>query len=318
MTRKRAPLITILVCVFALLSFPAAGNTDTSHALADQSAGNRPVSATPIDKAILSRVKILFVENFFVPQGLAVDEGRAFLLTYYGGSDWSKHRCALFEFDLESGRYRGPAWVDISCTHGGGLVIAPGGNLVISDLQWLFIAPIDRICWKCTNSYQRPGAVEKIRVSEELSGGMTLGRGPDGVWLTRYRREGSETAHYFQWPDIFAHAGGSLSAASAVRSIRVPAEIQGMAVDRGGNLWLSHSTGDRAYFSIVNARSGSVEKTIPAVGGIEGLAFDESGNLWSASEAGSKQWKMKTYFPFIFKLDTQTLRALPALADDRK
>ena len=270
------------------------------------------VSKTAVDEVIVDRIKLPKFEQGYVPQGVAVRGNTVLVSAYVGGRDWAAHRCTLFEFDRKIRNYRGPVLVSQHCRHGGGLVFTPTGELVVSDLDRLFIVDLSTVDWTNNDGYQTGLKVREIMVSTDIKGGMTIGATKSGFWITRFTKELTERADFFNWDSLLEKDVKQLTRSSVVRSIEVPGRIQGIAIGSDKSMWLSGSQGDDAYLARIDLDSGNSRPVIyPAVGAIEGIGFDSEGYLWAASEGGTPQWKMKTYFPFLFRIDINKLLVMP-------
>lgn len=73
----------------------------------------------------------------------------------------------------------------------------------------------------------------------------------------------------------------------------------------------SCSQGDDASLIEIDLNQLTINvKRYPSVGAIEDIDFDDDGFLWQHPEGGTPQWKMKTYYPFLFKIDINKLNEI--------
>jgi len=92
--------------------------------------------------------------------------------------------------------------------------------------------------------------------------------------------------------------------------VKIPIRVQGAALDKQGNLWMSASEGEtvsRLYR--VDRKTGAVLAQYDMPPRIENISFDADGKLWAISESGAlKYQKDKQHFPVIFEIDVSKLK----------
>lgn len=102
---------------------------------------------------------------------------------------------------------------------------------------------------------------------------------------------------------------GRLTERRTLRQLALPAEAQGAAFDRNGNLWITASSSRFGMLYKLNPQTGERLASYEMVIGIEDIGFDDTGALWSVSEAGSQRWlQWPKTFPIVFALDVSRLK----------
>ena len=149
-----------------------------------------------------------------------------------------------------------------------------------------------------------------VGLSGEVKGSFIDFDGTD-LWVGVYDKEASKSKIY-RFPltilDEFNRTR-SLTEDRALTALAVPAEAQGAAFDRDGNLWITSSSSRFGMLYKLNPKTGEKLASYEMVVGIEDIGFDAEGKLWSVSEAGSQRWsRWSTLFPILFRLDVSRLK----------
>lgn len=149
-----------------------------------------------------------------------------------------------------------------------------------------------------------------VSLGGEVKGSFVEFDGID-LWLGVFDKDESKSKVY-RFPlkilDDF-NGTGLVTEDRALTALAVPAEAQGAAFDREGNLWITSSSNRFGMLHKLNPRTGQKLASYEMVIGIEDIGVDADGRLWAVSEAGSQRWsRWSQTFPIIFLLDISRLR----------
>ncbi len=265
-------------------------------------------SSVPNEQAILKMIWAPGLNEGYVPQGITVAEG-AILLSSYKSTDpkQDKGPCRVFRIDPVSGNYSGYFDMPEDCGHAGGLAYLGRGALVVSDTRRLYKVDLD----KAFREVKADAAIQSIvKLAGELKGSFVDFDGTD-LWIGSYEKEEVKAKLHRLTLKIFDEYDrkGAIKEDKALSIIPIPAEAQGLAFDRDGNLWLTASSSKHGGLFKMDPKTGSILTRYEMVIGIEDIGFDSDGKLWSVSEAGSQRWlKWSKIFPVLFQLDVSKLK----------
>ncbi|MEZ5091979.1 hypothetical protein [Nocardioides sp.] len=237
--------------------------------------------------AVCTGVDLAPAQRGFVPQGLVVADGVAFVSGYREGE--LGHRfCQLLVADTATGetsafRRRvtgsvgGPGGERIVCRHGGGLALGPEG---------LWLAETGRL-WLLDPAALARGAdpVRRVWRLDRPVRGSALARRPGRLAVVGWAAHRRSWVHWVRVRDLLADGvtrvgpGGGPGAVVPAAARRVPSRVQGAAW-RPGGLLLARST--TFCGELVSRRLG----TRGFFPGAEGITFS-GGRLWLVSEAGA-------------------------------
>jgi hypothetical protein len=264
-------------------------------------------SSVPNHQAITKMIWAPGIDDGYVPQGVAWAEGALYLSSYRSiDPKIDRGPCRVFKIDPESGNTLGQFDLPEDCGHAGGLAYIGTGILVAADTRRLYKIDVEA-------AFKGSASERAVQATVKL-GGAVKGSFADfdgtALFLGAYEKDAAKARGYFLPISIFeTHNGKTVTEELAVRSIDIPAEAQGAAFDRDGNLWLSASSSKFGTLYKLDRATGRPVARHEMVIGIEDVAFDDAGRLWSVSEAGSIRWQkwLKT-FPVLFRIDPSKLR----------
>jgi hypothetical protein len=289
-------LVFKLYRLLAATALVVAASLSLSHA--QQPSGvaptiiNRDLTAVPNQQAISARFWVPDLDAGFVPQGLAWLAGQVVLSGYVStDKEQSRGPCRLIWASASSGAVMRRMALPSTCGHAGGLAAIPGGRLVVADTRTLFVVEAGRV-------------INTIKLNGQLRGSFADYDGRD-LWLGSYDKAGGQL-----WRIPLSALGKSaISESDAAETIAAPANSQGLAFDRAGDMWVTTSGSRNGAILRLDKRTGQVLASYAAPAGIEDIAFDGNGRLWASSEAGSRRWSnWPTFYPMVFAVDPALLK----------
>lgn len=265
----------------------------------------------PNAAAIGRRIFSPGLDDDWVMQGLAVAGEHILVSGYKPTPDIKSDKgpCRVYRIEAATGRAAGHFDLPVSScnSHAGGLAYLGDGRLVLADTQKVSLIDLPG----ALAAGQAAGAVRTVDIAGALRGSFAAADGRD-AWIGRWSRNQAQSRMFKLSADFFEHTGFIPADESKVAdSLPIPAEAQGAAFDKAGNLWVSASRGNTMSKLHKLDRGGAVLAAYDVPIGIEGIAFDAAGKLWALSESGTKKyarWGEQFNFPFVFEIDTALLR----------
>ncbi|WP_157571006.1 hypothetical protein [Nocardioides insulae] len=227
----------------------------------------------PHDEDACRAVWLPGAEDGFVPQGLAVRGGTAWV-SGYGDAEPGRRYCWVMRVDRATGDLLGERrWrpdASVLCRHGGGVALDGDGLwLVENKALWLLDADTLRILAR--------HPIEDLKASvlvTDRSGRLGIGS---------FRRQRAGRLHWFELAPLRARADGTpLSAAEATSHRRITRGAQGFSWSAG--LWQTSSTSTCALGVLPGGGR------VGLVPGAEGLAR-QGRTLWVVSETASAAYQ---------------------------
>jgi hypothetical protein len=254
-----------------------------------------------------------------VPQGLAVAGDHILVSSYKPTPDLKadKGPCRVFRIEAATGKAAGQFDLPVeNCnSHAGGMAYLGEGRLVLADTQKVSMIELAKALAAGTAA----GAVRTVNIAGALRGSFAASDGQE-AWIGRWSRSAAESRMFRLPGDFFEHRGAAPADESRVAAtLAIPAESQGAAFDKAGNVWVTGSRGNTWSKLHKLDRSGAVLASYDMPMGLEGIAFDASGKLWALSESGTRKylkWGEKHNFPFVFEIDVSKLEAAGTAALD--
>ena len=264
-------------------------------------------SSVPNDQAMTKRIWAPGIDDGYVPQGVTWADGAVYLSSYRSTDPKvGTGPCRIYKVDAETGNTLGQFDLPEDCGHAGGLASIAQGILVASDTRRLY--KIDAA--SAFAGHNPSNAVMAIvKLGGEVKGSFVDFDGTS-LFVGSFEKDAGKAKAHFLPVSIFdTHNGKTVNEGIATRSIPIPAEAQGAAFDKDGNLWVSASSSRFGTLYKIDSKSGDSVASHEMVIGIEDLAFDDEGRLWSVSEAGSIRWqKWSRTFPLLFRIDLGKLK----------
>lgn len=257
--------------------------------------------------ALSHRIYTPGLDDSFVPQGLTIADGHLLVSSYKPMPDLKANTgpCRLFRIEIASGKPAGAFDIPVgACTHSGGLAYVGNGKVFLADTRQLFLIDLEKALAAGTSA----GAMKAVKIAGELRGSFATYDGKD-AWIGTWTKEQPKARMFRLDPRLFEdHDGKEVKEERAVESIPIPLEAQGAVFDRGGDLWISASSGKFGKLYRLD-RKGAVKAEYDMVPGLEDLAVDAEGRLWGLSESGTRKYlHWETRFPFIFQIDVAKLK----------
>jgi sugar lactone lactonase YvrE len=266
------------------------------------------VSSVPNQQAISKTIWAPGLDDGFVPQGLTNRLGQV-LISGYKSTDpkVSTGLCRVFSVSTTDGRLTGYFDLPDDCGHAGGLAIIGDGTIVVSDTRTLYKIDLKKALISKNTS---DSLISVVKLGGALKGSFVDFDGTD-LWVGSSEKDAAKAKAFRLSLDVFNRFNGkpAIREETALSSIAIPVEANGMAFDRQGSLWLASSSSKFGTLYRLNPKTGEVHSQFDMVIGIEDLGFDAEGKLWAVSEAGSKRWsKWSKTYPLIFQIDTNLLK----------
>lgn len=275
---------------------------------ANQPTGTRPtftdrqLTGVPNGAAILRSLWVPGLDDGFVPQGLAIQDGIVFLSGYVSvDPKQGRGPCRLYRIDPQSLAVNGRLDLPAACGHAGGAARGSRGTLYVADTHVVIEV-------RLTSGTGEVGTVVRTtRLKGRLLGSFAAGSS-DALWLGGYRREGDAETRLYRIP-FTALAAPEIDETQATASLPLPDRAQGAAFAPDGGLWITRSGSKFGELLRLDPKTGSIRTRHDMPAGIEDISFAPDGRLWSVVEAGSRRWNSwTTFFPLVFEIDVARLR----------
>ncbi|MBI3515532.1 MAG: hypothetical protein HY060_15955 [Proteobacteria bacterium] len=302
----------------ALLLAASCGGPDARGILGTPpSFGPGGVDAAPNAAAIVQRIWVPALDDYGVPQGLAVAGGDVLVSTFQSRRhDLNKGPCRVYRIDAATGGVRGRIDLPFAlpydgmrhCGHSGGLAAFADGTLVIADTQLLFVTTLDAFD-------QAAPIVRKLALGDGLTGGVAA-TSADSLWLgTSVKDKPGQIVRIDLATVKDLRDGATVTAAMAGKPVPIPSDAQGAAFDRDGRLWVARSDIGWARLVRLDPATGAIEADYAVPAATEGIAFAADGRLWAVSEAGARRFyeflparMLFPFYPLIYAIDPPALR----------
>lgn len=264
-------------------------------------------SSVPNEQAITKKIWAPGIDDGYVPQGVTWADGFIFLSGYWSiDPKVGRGPCRIYKVHAQSGKTLGQFDLPRDCGHAGGLAYIGNGFLVAADTRRLY--KID-IAQAFADQRASTAVIATVKLGGRLKGSFADFDG-NAVFIGSHEKDAEQAKGHFLPVSVFStHNDKTVNEAIAVRTISIPANAQGAAFDKEGNLWITASSSKFGTLYKLNAQTGRLVSAYEMVIGIEDLAFDDEDRLWSVSEAGSIRWqKWGQTYPLLFRMDPNTLK----------
>jgi hypothetical protein len=254
-------------------------------------------------------------DRWFVPQGIALDGGTAWVSGYRWRPGYGNRPCRLLHVELRTGRLLGdqprldgavPDGPAVFCHHGGGIAL---------DRHGLWVAETRRLWLVDPARVGRPDAVRRVwRLDPPVSGGLLVAGRGGRFGLGDFSLHRDSGMHWFASADLLAPGVTTLSAepagpsrVPALRRTVAPRYAQGGAVDPDGAR-AAYLTTSLSTCGVLRTPDG---RRLAFGPGAEGIAFDGRGGLWAVleSRARSYQAQGRPLVPMLVRYDVEQLLA---------
>lgn len=267
------------------------------------------------DSAVCRAVWLPRLDEWFVPQGLALDGRTAWVSGYRWRKGYGNRPCWIMHVDLRNGRLLGeqrrlegevPGRGPVFCRHGGGLAL---------DSDGLWVAETRRLWLLDPRRIGEADSVRRVwRMEEPVSGGALVTGASGALGFADFHLGRDSTTHWFSTGDLLAPGVTTLTRrasrasrapreVAAARTSVAPRYVQGGAVDAGRRPYLTSSL---STCGVLITPSGERLAFGP---GAEGIAFDGRGGLWAVLESGSRNYQRdgRSLVPSLVRFDVDQL-----------
>ncbi len=286
------------------------------------------VSDGPNATAIVTRIWVPDLDEYFDPQGLAVARSDVFVSGFVGtGLTENKGRCRIYRIDRVRGTVRDRVELSFAdpadkatyarhdgetrwCGHAGGLAVNDA-RLFLTDTRLVFVTTLDVF------AHPPPPDPPKLKlVNPEpvtgmpatITGGLAAADA-GGVWIGGGVSDHSASLYRFDAAMLEGTARRDTAPPAlqpnpqtATACIPLANDAQGAALDphRDGTVWIARSDASWGRLERIDAAGRLLARyEIPAA--TEGIAFDDDGLLWGVSEAGARRvddsWVVRLIYP---------------------
>ena len=282
---------------------------------------DRELDRFPADRTVCRGLWLPGANQWFVPQGVALQDRTAWVSGYRWREGYGKRYCRVMRVDLRDGRvladerrvaWKRPDGSTALCRHGGGLALTRHG-LWIATSQRLWLLDPSRIG-------RDDPVVRTWQVAKPVSGGLLVTGHSARLGLGDFRKRGSGSLHWYDAEDLVAPGVRVLAgrvrrgetprstAVAPVRVTRVPRYAQGGAVPPNGRSAMPYLVSSLSTCGILHTPGGRGVGFAP---GAEGVAFDRDGGLWAVLESGSRPYQQdgRPLVPMLVRFDVARLLA---------
>lgn len=244
----------------------------------------------------------------FVPQGVVVEDGTAWVSGFDGNAPLHSRYCLIERYDVRTGDRldrldpvagqvgdRDP----LKCRHGGGLVRDQHGLWLVETSRLWLIDPetleVDRV-WA---------------LAEPLRGSFALIDGEDRLGVGRWYPHKAAQVDWFDTDALVASSALDITDAMATGSTEAPASTQGAVWaalgDQGAAPWFARSV---TRCGILVGPDGTRRRAF--VPGAEGMDLVGEDSLWVVSESGTRHYQDqggRPVVPQLLRLDLSDFAA---------
>lgn len=258
------------------------------------------------EQAITKMIWAPGIDDGYVPQGVTWAEGTLYLSAYQS-TDPKTDRgpCRIYKVDTQSGATLGQFDLPTDCGHAGGLVYVGSGTLIAADTRRLYRIDTSAAFAQAVTA---KAVTATLTLRGDVKGSFAAFDG-SALFVGTFAKDADKARGHFLPLSLFdVHNGDTIDESAAIRTMVLPAEAQGAAFDKAGNLWLTASSSRFGTLYKLNGKTGQILSSFAMVIGVEDLGFDDDGQLWSVSEAGALRWqRWNKTFPLMFRFDPDKL-----------
>lgn len=257
----------------------------------------------PAASAVCAAYWLDHVDEWFVPQGLAIHGHTAFISGYQWHERRAERPCQLLVLDLDTGRTRSflERWSapvyrpePTYCRHGGGLELTRHG---------LWVAESERLWLLDPDLIGKEDPVLRVWRVQRPAEGSTLVIDGDRLGLAGFNSRRAARIYWYQLTDLLA-PGVTLIEAPDVHG-RVPRWLQGITAS-GAGIWSSSS---RTACAELRAPGRRAVDFVPGAEDLQVIGDD----IWTLSEAGARTYlgPGEGVVPMLLRLDRRAVLAGP-------
>jgi len=260
----------------------------------------------PNSQAVTPRIWAPGLDEGWTPQGL-VAMGNYLIVSSYQDVHKNAPKCRVYRVAKASGVVSGSFDMPEPCAHAGGVADIGGGVIVLADTRQAWRVDLS----KALLTGRAEGSTRgMVKLASGYGSAFAFFDGKDlwnGVWAAD--KDAGDAKIYRVEPAMFDR-GVTISKENARDVVKIPIQVQGAAIDKQGNLWMSASQGENvSKLYRVDRKTGAVLAQYDMPPRIENISFDADGKLWAISESGAlKYQKDKQHFPVIFEIDVSKLK----------
>lgn len=323
MLRHRVALLVVaLLCLVACTTSDAEQKSREAYSACpgvhfDDVRGPVPAYAEPPlarftnDGAMCRGLWLPFADDWFVPQGLALDGDTAWVSGYRWSRSYGDRPCRLMHVDLRTGRLlattarltgsvggRKPTF----CRHGGALSLDRHG-LWLGEGDWLQLVDSARV--------GHGDAVLRVwRTERPVRGSVLLDGSTKELALLSWSDQQEGRTRWYSYRDLLADGVTTLvpgpvtepAQAGTTRTMAAVRRVQGATAGRGG-IWSTSSSSTCGMLATPGGRR------LAFAPGAEDLQPDGRGHVWVVLESGARTYQRdgRPLVPMLAQFDVDAL-----------
>jgi hypothetical protein len=282
-----------------------------------------PLAEFPGSSALCRGLWLPTADSWFVPQGLVLDAGTAWVSGYRWHRGYGARACRLLHVSLRTGRLLAATDRLQARVYGPRQTFCRHGGALSQDRHGLWVVESNRLWLVDPGRVGHRGQVRRVwRLQPPVRGSVLLDGSRAVLGVGTWRDAGPGRARWFRYRDLLAPGVSSLVAgrpagrgeATAVRTTPVVRRVQGTTEGPAGarGTWSTSSTSTCGMLLTPGGRR------LGFAPGAEEIEFDASGRLWAVLESGARSYQRdgRPLVPMLAQFDVSRLLRGPLATCD--